>query len=653
MGKKKGKIKNTVQPKETQKVILKEPIKNKHRFSISDFKIQALVLIVIGLICFANSFSNDYALDDGIVIQKNEYVQQGAQGIHDILSNDAYKSFYEQMGSEQELAGGRYRPLSIVTFAIEQQLFGPNEGEVPQYNLATIRHVVNVLLYIFSVIVLLYFLRTFIFKEDQLLAFIASLLFLIHPIHTEVVANIKSRDEIMSFLFIILTFIAVFRYDETKKTKQLIYGLVFYFLALLSKEYAVTLLIFIPILLYIIKGDTIKNSLVKTIPFLALAVVYLFIRFSVLGMGSTTATAEVLNNPFLYATSPERWATKIEILNRYLRLLFYPYPLSSDYSYNTIPYTNFANGWVWVSLLIHLSMIAAMVVLFIRRNILSFAIAFYLFNLFLVSNLVFDIGATMGERLVYHSSLGFVLIIAIAAGGLLKKINYTRQPAMAIGATVACLVVIWCATKDIRRNAQWNNNVTLFLADVKTVPNSVLANGNAGKDYVDMSFLPENKDRSTILMDSGLAYLNRAVTIDKKFVNGHIDLAFAYSRLQQYDLAGKHIIIARSLYQLGNPYIDSISRDIAAGYTSEAAPLLSTRPKDAIELMVKATEVAPNNVDAWNNLGSVYYFNLKDYDKARQALKKVLQLDPNNAKALKGMAALSKQGIPPPTAESN
>jgi tetratricopeptide (TPR) repeat protein len=648
MGKKKGK--HIVQPKKEEK---KEPVKSINRFSLGSFKIQALILAIIGLICFANSFYNDYALDDGIVIQKNEYVQQGAQGIHDILSNDAYKSFYEQMGSEQELAGGRYRPLSIVTFAIEQQLFGPNEGEAPQYNLATIRHVVNVLLYIFSVIVLLYFLRTFIFKENHLLAFIASLLFLIHPIHTEVVANIKSRDEIMSFLFIILTFIAVFRYDETKKTKQLIYGLVFYFLALLSKEYAVTLLIFIPMLLYIIKGDTIKNSLVKTIPFLALAVVYLFIRCSVVGMGSTTATAEVLNNPFLYATSPERWATKIEILNRYLRLLFYPYPLSSDYSYNTIPYTNFTNGWVWVSVFIHLSMIAAMVVLFIRRNILSFAIAFYLFNLFLVSNLVFDIGATMGERLVYHSSLGFVLIIAIAAAALLKKINYTRQPAMAIGTAVACLVVIWCATNDIRRNAQWNNNVTLFLADVKTVSNSVLANGNAGKDYVDMSFLPENKDRSTILMDSGLAYLNRAVTIDKKFVNGHIDLAFAYSRLQQYDLAAKNIIIARSLYQQGNPYIDSISRDIAAGYTSEAAALLSTRPKDAIELMVKATEVAPNNVDAWNNLGSVYYFNLKDYDKARQALKKVLQLDPNNAKALKGMAALSKQGIPPPTAESN
>jgi hypothetical protein len=488
------------------------------------------------LICFANTFNNDYALDDAGIIAKNEYVQQGFQGIPAIFSNDAFQSFYQEMGVGQQLSGGRYRPLSIATFAVEQQLFGPNEGEAPQYNLAKIRHVVNVLLYILSVVLLLYFLRNFLFKEDALVSFIACLLFLIHPIHTEVVANIKSRDEIMSFLFIVLTFIAVFNYDKTKKIKYLIGGMVFYFLALLSKEYAIALLVFIPMLIYILNGGTIKNSLLKIIPLLAVAIVYVYIRISAVGVGSTAEKTDLLDNPFFYATSAEVWATKIEILNHYLRLLFYPNPLSCDYSYNTISYKNFSNGWVWVSIFIHLSLIVAAVKLFVKRNILSFAIVFYLLNLLMVSNLVFDIGATMGERLAYHSSLGFVLIIAIGVSWLLKKIN-TSQMTIAIGSAIGCLIVIWCAVKDIERNAQWKDNPTLFLTDVKTVPNSILTNANAGKAYEDMAALPENKSRSRILIDSGIAYSNKAVSLYPKFAGGYVDLAFAYCQIQQYDSA--------------------------------------------------------------------------------------------------------------------
>jgi tetratricopeptide (TPR) repeat protein len=606
----------------------------------NDFRLQTLALIIIGLICFANSFTNEYALDDGIVIRNNDYVQAGTQGIPDILSNDEYQSFYSRMGSNQELAGGRYRPLSIVTFAIEQQVFGAKDGETPQYNIATIRHVINVLLYIFSVILLLYFLRNFIFKENTLIAFIASLIFLIHPIHTEVIANIKSRDEILSFLFIILTFIMLFKYDETRKKTALATGLLFFFLALLSKEYAIVLLALIPMLFYIVKKDTILNSLIKTIPFFIVTVIYVCIRLAIVGIGSSSASTEVLNSPFLYATAPEKWATKIEILDRYLRLLFYPDPLSCDYSYNTIPYVDFANGWVWLSILIHVSLIAAAIKLFFKRNIVSFAIAFYLFNLFLVSNFVFDIGATMGERLLYHSSFGFALAFAIGLVWLLKKINNT-QVAIVAGTTLLTLIFIWSAAKDIQRNAEWKNDVTLFMKDVNTVPNSVLANGNAGKNYLDMGLNPENKDRQKILMDSGMMYINRAISIDNKFVNGYLHLAFAYVQMKQYDSAAKNIKMARALYP-DNPRVDSLSRDIAAGYTSEAVLYINTDWKTGLAFLEKAAYAAPNNIDAWNNLGDAYFLYAKDYPKAKEAWNRVLQIDPDNQKAKVGLMNLPK-----------
>jgi hypothetical protein len=95
---------------------------------IRNFWAQAAIVFAVAFGFYINSYSNKYALDDDIVMRQNMYVQKGFAGIPEILANDAYKSFYESMGVDQQLAGGRYRPLSIVTFAIEQQLFGERRG---------------------------------------------------------------------------------------------------------------------------------------------------------------------------------------------------------------------------------------------------------------------------------------------------------------------------------------------------------------------------------------------------------------------------------------------------------------------------------------------------------------------------------------------
>ncbi|MDP1744938.1 MAG: tetratricopeptide repeat protein [Bacteroidota bacterium] len=605
--------------------------------AFGSFKIQSLILVVLGFILYSNSFTNEYALDDGIVIQKNDYVQRGVRGIPKILTTDAYDSFYRQMHAKQQLSGGRYRPLSVVTFAIEQELFGSKEKEKPDEDAAFIRHVLNVVFYILSILVLLYFLRNFIFKDDPLIAFIACLIFLIHPIHTEVVANVKSRDEILSFLFIILTFIALLRYHENKEKKQLFYGMVFYFLAFLSKEYAITLLLLIPMLLYIVKGSTLKESIISTIPFILVAAIYLFIRFSIVGKGGEVENPDVLNNPFKFATTPEKWATKIEILNHYLRLLFYPNPLSSDYSYNTIPYTNFSNGLVWMSIMVHLSMITATFILFFKRNILSFALAFYLLHLFLVSNFLMDLGATMGERLVYHSSFGFAVMIAVLIVWLLNKIKQTKTKII-IGIALGILVISWCTIVVIKRNAQWKNDTSLFIADAQTVPNSALVNGNAGKAYIDLSEKPENKAQEKELIIKAIYHLSKSVAIHKEYVNGYLNIGVAYFKLKDYDKARANWDIAKNIYP-NNPFLKNNLKLMGTVYFNDAMNMGSKRPLEALKLLEKALEVDPNNADYWYNLGGVSY-TVGDFEKAREAWTKTLLLDPNNQEAKQGMSAL-------------
>ncbi|MDQ3111298.1 MAG: hypothetical protein M3R17_15530, partial [Bacteroidota bacterium] len=96
---------------------------------LKNFWFQAMVIGIIAAVFYGSTYKNTYALDDDIIMKQNMYVQKGISGIPEILGNDAYKSYYESMGVEQQLEGGRYRPLSVVTFAIEQQIFGECYGE--------------------------------------------------------------------------------------------------------------------------------------------------------------------------------------------------------------------------------------------------------------------------------------------------------------------------------------------------------------------------------------------------------------------------------------------------------------------------------------------------------------------------------------------
>lgn len=603
------------------------------------FRMQSILLIVIGLILYANSFKNHYALDDGIVILKNEYVQQGFHGIKKILKTDAYESFYRQMNAKQQLSGGRYRPLSVVSFAIEQQLFGSKEKQKPEDDVAVVRHVLNVLFYILSVVLLYYFLLNFIFREQPLVAFFTALIFLIHPIHTEVVANVKSRDEIFSFLFIVLTFIAAFRYWRTKSGIQLFWALFFYFMALLSKEYAISLLLFLPMLLFVVEGKSLPESIKGMLPFLGIAALYLLIRFSVVGVGSTVENPDVLNNPYKFASPDQKWATKIEILNHYMRLLFWPHPLSSDYSYSSIPYTSFGDWKVWSAIFLHLSLIAATIWLFFKRNILSFALAFYLVHLFLVSNFIMDIGATMGERLMYHSSFGFALILSVGLGVLFDRLK--EQKAQQTAAMVLTgLFVLVSAWLVIPRNTQWYDDSSLFIADVETVPNSALANGNAGKGWIDLSERPENSAVANDYVKKSINYLARAVVIHKEYVNGYLNLGVAYFKLKDFERARFYWEKVKSIYP-NNPYLKTNFGLLGQVYFGKAMEVGPKDPKFAIAYIKKALSVDPTNAEYWYNLGGASY-TLGDYATAKEAWTTTLLYNPSHTDAQRGLQALSQ-----------
>jgi len=160
-------------------------------FPFLSYKMEIIGLLVLTFILYVNTIWGNYVLDDVVSVTANHFVQQGFAGIHKILTTNSMHGFND---SALDLQGGRYRPFPLLIFAIEHQFWGNN----PHLN-----HVVTLLVWMLAVCVIYKLLRTYFFAKQPDIAIISTLIFIVHPIHTEVVANIKSVDEIYSLLFLI------------------------------------------------------------------------------------------------------------------------------------------------------------------------------------------------------------------------------------------------------------------------------------------------------------------------------------------------------------------------------------------------------------------------------------------------------------------
>lgn len=612
------------------------------KFSLTDFRLQAIILALIGFLFYANTFSHEAAFDDRMAITDNEYVQQGVAGIGGILTTDAFQSYLEHKNGSNQLAGGRYRPLSLISFAVEQQLIGTdhgsenaNEKELRVADEMHMRHVVNVLLYIVSLIVLLTLFHRVIFPGEPIIAFLAAIIFAIHPLHSEVVANVKSRDEILSVLFISLTILRAFAYKESGKMKDLVIGCLFFFCALLSKEYAVTLIVILPVAFYIFKSEPLQYSFKTFLPYLIPFGIYVFLRFNAVTAAGEGAENNVMNNPYLYATGTQKLASEIFVLLNYLKLLLFPDVLVADYGYNQLPYVSFSNLLVWVSLAVHILLVAVMVVLLRKRHVIGFAILFYLANLLLVSNLFVNIGAPMGERLIYHSSVGFAIAVAYLLYKGFGMLNIATISKIGLAGFAVVLVLV-SGFKTIERNKDWKNDVTLFLTDVKKSPNSVLVNNNAAAAC--MSFA--KKDKQDIAarnewLTKAIQYFDKALSLYPDYYLCRVNRGLCYYNMGMPDKALPDWDTVRK-YSPGQENIQKYLSIAGMYFLTQGMKYKATTMVDStIYSFQKSIEAVPNAPEAYYELGKAYY-SKGDYNNAMDALSRLLAIAPGygDAKAL-------------------
>jgi len=652
------------------------------------FWLLAAIVFIVSFIFYGSSINNEYALDDGLTMEKNEYVHQGIDGISSIMTKDAMASFFKQVGSKGQLSGGRYRPLSIVTFALEYEFFGFSAGDNVKFTgtdgktyqgkvkkiapdgevyfmtkefgeghqnltkihefkkLAHIQHFFNVLFFAISMVVLFIFLYKVLlskFNNAQLWALFITLVFVMHPLHTEVVANIKSRDEILSLLFILLTLIQLDKFLKTSKSLHLVYMGICFFLAMLSKEYGAVLLIIVPVWVFLQskKGEVVKQMLLALVPLVVVFIPYYLLRSNaVMEAGPGDVKPDVLNDYFLFAQGDEKRATQVYILLKYFLLQIFPYPLASDYSFRTIAYRHFSSPEVIFSILFHVTLVAGLIYAFIKKNIvLVFALSFYLLNLVLVSNLVFNIGASMGERLVYHSSLGLILLVFYGLYYVVSKNKETKTGIyVAGGFTVLIAIPFFVITQQ--RNAAWKNDYTLATTDVKTHPNSALLNANACSYTVHKSEEFANKDNEMEMTLEAKKYCLKALDIHPDFANGWMNMAILEHKLKNYEASEQAVRKVIEIFP-NNPKVPLFKNLVAMDYVSVGFEKYKEgKPDSCFIYLYKAKNMDPMNAEVLYNLGGAYLSAAQNTDSAIYYFSQTLKINPNHPGAQQGYGSI-------------
>jgi len=541
----------------------------------------AALVFAFTFILYGNTLHHSYALDDDLVSRSNTFVHGGFKGIPDIFTHGFLVGFNKS--NDQS-----YRPVSLMTMAVEVGVWGENPAT---------HHFFNVLYYAIAC-VLLFFVLLKIFPDiPPLYPLLMVLLFTAHPVHTEAVANFKSRDEVLNLLFLCGMLFFLFRYVGSQKWAHFVMAPVFFFLALLTKEQAITFVVLVPLFLWYFSRLPWKRILLLLLPFLFVIGIYLIIRASVLDVMTFSSKMTMENNALVAATNYSgRLATTVLILGKYLLLLFYPHPLSYDYSYNQIPIVSFMNPWVILTLLVFLAGGVYALLGFLKKDVYSFSFLFFIITISVVSNFFILIGSTLGERFLLIPSLAFCMGIVF----LLIRLTRTDVRGSSVKKMVPLLSVIVIilalySFKTITRNADWKNNLSLFESDVKSASNSTRTHASLGFEYFQLTKTSTDSGEWRSYYDKAKAEFTRSLEI--------------YPR-NNYALYNYGVLE----YHAGNP-------------------------REALPLYRMAVQVDSNDYNSWNDL-SIITFQFRQYDSALLCFNRLLRFNPKDARIVDAIGVI-------------
>ena len=597
----------------------------------------------LGFLQFSNTLNHDYAWDDKIVILENPNVKKGIAGIPSFLIRGHSDYLHDKYG---------YRPVVLTSFALEYELFGLNPR---------IGHFMNVLYFALLCLIIFSFLRRILRSRDLSLALVITILYISHPLHVEVVANIKSRDEIFQLAFSLLALIQFEKYYDTSRYKYLLGTVVFFLLGFLSRENAVTILGIIPMYVWLLKEGTTIEKLKKlsVIP-IVLGVAFIIFWWSFTGEKGVEITEgldifyehQSINNSFALLTAiGERFSNSLLLYYRYLKNFVYPFELVYLYGFNQIPMYSGPHPILIISAAAHLLTFIGIWKFSKSAPVICFAILWSYIGLSPFTHIFFIMPDTMSDRYMFGPSLGLCIALVLLCKRLINhvfKISPQKRADRYVYAIVAAIIIVFSIT-TFQRNKVWKNDKTLVTSDIHKLDNCA----KAQEQYADHLFHEYQASNDQTLVPEIIRRYERAIEISEHAFYARMKLGSNYHLLGNAqkgidilkesvslypNASDPHFYLGNALYRAGK-YEEAVSSLLIS---KELAPrnedsyvllgrcyIKTEKYEEAISLADEAITLFSDRV-IFLDIRSDGYFGKKEYDKAIGDIIAVIGLQPQS-----------------------
>jgi hypothetical protein len=536
-----------------------------------------LLLGIATLLVWGHTVTFDFVWDDTFYIR-------------DLQSVRSLKNIPEMFYRVEAQAAGPFdfqvfRPIRTAHYALLHSLDG---HEIPQ---PWIFHLTNVLwhggtaMMLFSVLCLLLsrLCPGWPSEKARLWAFLIALGFAVHPVVSEVVCWAKSLDDILATFFVLACLRELLKPLDEKGTRWR--ALLFFGLAVYSKESAVPFAIFPLIIFHKIHRLSWKDSGYRTITFLLIAMLYMLNRYLIIGRSSQTSP--------LSGTYVQTLVDMLPVVPNYFRLLWGVPPFFIDYSYMQAGHALWSpevlGGLVLLMMLVTLGFFSW------RKPgwvLTGFGLLWTGLFLLPVSNLL-PMMQYMAERFLYLPLIGWLIAAATIAGFVDRK--------KLIQAATLCVLLLW-SLLAWNRSWIWKDELTLFVRSSQEGPKTERVEGNA------------------VAAILHLPHISRFFALDEK--NGKLTVR------DSVDAASKDKVMhtfeeALRLFPENHAILSFMGITLAT----------TGQPEKAVPLFEKAAQLQPQNIDCWLNLARAALAT-SQFDKVSQALDKATTLTPNNPSVL-------------------
>uniref|UniRef100_A0A674A6S7 dolichyl-phosphate-mannose--protein mannosyltransferase n=1 Tax=Salmo trutta TaxID=8032 RepID=A0A674A6S7_SALTR len=580
-----------------------------------------IAVALVALLCFINSYDGDFVFDDSEAIVNNKDLNP-ATPLNNIWRNDFWGSNLSSNNSHKS-----YRPLTVLTFRLNYLMAGglhPVGFHVLNIGLHSL--ISALMIDMFSILIggLAYDGNGNRLNHAPKASLLAGLLFAAHPVHTESVAGIVGRADLLCALFFQLSFLTYCRENEEKFSIHWIaVSLLLCAAAMLCKEQGITVLVGV--------SERVKTGLLIRLALLAMGgASLLYARWRIMGTGPPAFTE--VDNPASFA---ENVFLRVINYNYYYSLnawvLLCPWWLCFDWSMGCVPLIKSAFDWRTAWLLLLWCFLIGLISQALcsqdsqRRRTLTLGLVLLVVPFLPACNIFFRVGFVIAERVLYLSSAGYCLLLAY---GLL------RASLLAL----LCVYVARCAL----RSHQWRSEQSLFTSALSVCPLNAKVHYNVGKNLADrgntsaaIKYYREAvrlhptyvhamnnlgnilKERNELVEAEEL--LAKAVLIQPDFAAAWMNLGIVQNSLKKFKEAEQSYWNAIHFrkkypdcyYNLGRLYADL------------------NRHLDALNAWRNATVLKPDHSLAWNNM-VILLDNTGNLAQAEAIGREALKLLPND-----------------------